>query len=250
MIISVFCILTLLHKNKCSPSFHKGYTVDLFMEFLKLYETWVSTGCNYTSGRLLYQNYGKSRFVKTVLAKGETKSNVALLAKELRAMVAEDAPITAVQPVRIEKKKVVEPKEQYDVLSLPPSMQEKHYLKGKYHKEAGSLRAQLRYEPNQDKRRDIIAAMMQLLQKRDGLWRDINFFLAHGVDRKKPKDMSIDIETLSTAELSRIEKRLAPSLTRMKKKMDLLTGPDLEHMMAQYNEGRERLQKIRELLRA
>jgi hypothetical protein len=221
------------------------------MSLYKLFSDWKQAGCNYESGRLLFDNYGKSNFVKRVLAKGDNRSNRELLLKELTALCKSEVQVPGPDPVQLFEPVPRAPRsEPYEVLSLPPSLQEKHYNKGKLHKEAGALRERLRYEPNNEKRRDLIEQMMTVLKKRDALWLDLTYYNNHKSERPESKIADVALETMSIADLVKLEKRLAPAVSRLKNKLPTLSGADLERETAKYESHKARLDQVRALLRS
>lgn len=242
-------------RNACSSIVHYSDRYGIYiccMEIQEMVEAWRKAGSDYNTGKLLYENYGKSNFIKRVLATGSSRSNVELLLKELRGLCSSEITTTPAVADTNNYKPKPKPiaKDPYDVLSLPPSLQEKHYLKGQLHKEAGLLRQQLRFEPKQDKRRDIIEALMAKVKHRDLLWKDLMYYCDHHAEREQPKQMDQDLTTLSVAELVKLEKQIAPALSRLKKKLLGLTGDDLTQATEIYEAQRNKLNKLRELLRS
>jgi len=202
---------------------------------------------DFEEGRLLYERFGKSRFLKNMFSSGEDEYNSIRLLTELKNIVSKTPHAMEHRPASPENKAEAAPENNdlsdehsykvfsdkkmpdIDVKALPEDLQKLVIEKGSLYREACSLHAKLELFKT-DAERKVAAERISINFIRIAeIWREMDYYHLYKI--RRPKD-GMDFSKLSTVKLIMRRNTVRTSVSKHKKKG---ASPELARFQEELN---------------
>lgn len=186
-----------------------------------------STEKNYTHGKMLYEQYGQENHLKALFNSGESTYHFQKLLEALEDLNKLNSP----PPKKIiiaerEKPSIVKKIEKTGFENAPEKIIEIKTEKNKAFALARKLFEMIPYMDSQEHRREAGKELLEKMKFVQTCWQAIDEWKANGnIINVKLKEIEVDVNSLTLADLLKEEKNLPPNISKDKKKLLIEENP-------------------------